>query len=357
MTPPERAGLDPDFPSQRSNPPGRKTLSSILTDPAALASLQNLSATQAALSTTQNQVSSGLKVAVPSDSAAYWSIATTMRSDTGALSAVSDALSLGASVLGVAAAAVATTLTLIDRIKADLVTAQQPGASAAQVQTDITAQQRSIVAVLSSAYFNGVNLLDGSSGSAASFVTSFVRSAAGTTSVGTATLSTAGGVTIAGNNYTLNGTQLVGAGGLLSSPYLYYPALNVSAAAYGQAGGGTGASGYQAASILSFDITTATAGDIKNLAAAIDLFRPGIASVATQIATVQSTISNQQTYVSALSDALTSGTGALVDADMNVASTRLQALQSQRQLGIQALSIANGDSGLILKLFGVDAAA
>ena len=61
--------------------------------------------------------------------------------------------------------------------------------------------------------------------------------------------------------------------------------------------------------------------------------------------------------MSALSDALTAGTGALVDADMNVASTRLQALQSQRQLGIQALSIANGDSGLILKLFGVDAAA
>ncbi len=45
------------------------------------------------------------------------------------------------------------------------------------------------------------------------------------------------------------------------------------------------------------------------------------------------------------------GVSALVDADMNVASTRLQALQTQQQLGIQSLSIANQNSQLILKLF------
>ena len=62
-------------------------------------------------------------------------------------------------------------------------------------------------------------------------------------------------------------------------------------------------------------------------------------------------ISNQQTYVTSLSNAITSGVGSLVDADMNVASTRLQALQTQQQLGIQALSTANQNSQLILKLF------
>ena len=41
---------------------------------------------------TQGQISSGLRVANASDNAAYWSIATTMKSDTGALSAVTDAL-------------------------------------------------------------------------------------------------------------------------------------------------------------------------------------------------------------------------------------------------------------------------
>ena len=88
------------------------------------------------------------------------------------------------------------------------------------------------------------------------------------------------------------------------------------------------------------------------LAAGIDA---AIASVTTGAATARSvlstTVSNQLSFVSSLSDALTSGVGSLVDADMNVASTRLQALQTQQQLGIQALSIANQNSQLILKLF------
>jgi len=60
---------------------------------------------------------------------------------------------------------------------------------------------------------------------------------------------------------------------------------------------------------------------------------------------------NAATFNSALSDNYTTGTGALVDADMNQASTRLQALQTQQQLGVQSLSIANQSSQLILKLF------
>ncbi len=65
----------------------------------------------------------------------------------------------------------------------------------------------------------------------------------------------------------------------------------------------------------------------------------------------QNNIDNQTSFVSSLSDSITSGVGSLVDADMNVASTRLQALQTQQQLGIQSLSIANQNSQLILKLF------
>ena len=104
----------------------------------------------------------------PPTTQAYWSISSTLKSDTGALSAVFDALNLGASVVGTATAAIASTLTLLNKIKADLVTAQQPGTSLSAVQTDIAAQQRSLVAVLSSASFNGVNLLDGSAGTSPS---------------------------------------------------------------------------------------------------------------------------------------------------------------------------------------------
>jgi flagellin len=45
------------------------------------------------------------------------------------------------------------------------------------------------------------------------------------------------------------------------------------------------------------------------------------------------------------------GISGMVDANMNTASTQLQALQTQEQLGIQSLSIANQNSQLILKLF------
>ena len=67
---------------------------------------------------------------------------------------------------------------------------------------------------------------------------------------------------------------------------------------------------------------------------------------------VWSRIGLQQDFVKGLMDALDRGIGTLVDADMNSESTKLQALQVQQQLGIQALSIANSSTQSILKLFG-----
>ncbi|RVG08015.1 flagellin, partial [Sinorhizobium meliloti] len=52
-----------------------------------------------------------------------------------------------------------------------------------------------------------------------------------------------------------------------------------------------------------------------------------------------------------LSDSIDSGVGRLVDADMNEESTRLKALQTQQQLAIQSLSIANSASENVLTLF------
>jgi len=62
-------------------------------------------------------------------------------------------------------------------------------------------------------------------------------------------------------------------------------------------------------------------------------------------------LQTQSNFVSKLSDALKTGIGALVDADMEEASARLQALQVQQQLGIQSLSIANQAPQSILSLF------
>ena len=65
----------------------------------------------------------------------------------------------------------------------------------------------------------------------------------------------------------------------------------------------------------------------------------------------QKRIENQIEFVTQLTDSLTEGIGALVDADIEEASARLQSLQVQQQLGIQALSIANQQPQQLLALF------
>ena len=72
---------------------------------------------------------------------------------------------------------------------------------------------------------------------------------------------------------------------------------------------------------------------------------------AAYLGAAKSRVDTQKSFLSNLSDSIDKGVGALVDADMNKESTRLQALQVQQQLGIQALSIANGNSQSILALF------
>jgi len=66
---------------------------------------------------------------------------------------------------------------------------------------------------------------------------------------------------------------------------------------------------------------------------------------------VESRIETQSTFISNLTDSLTSGIGTLVDANMEEASARLQALQVQQQLAVQSLSIANQAPQSILSLF------
>ena len=76
-----------------------------------------------------------------------------------------------------------------------------------------------------------------------------------------------------------------------------------------------------------------------------------VITAAADLGSVKSRIGMQQDFVKDLMDAIDRGVGAMVDADMSAESTRLQALQVQQQLGIQALSIANGNSQQILSLF------
>jgi flagellin len=319
-------------------------MSSLLTNTSAMSALASLTATQSSLSNVQNQISTGLRVSDASDNAAYWSIATTMRSDTGALSAVSDALNLGSSTLGVATAALNSTLTIMNKMKADIVTAQTPGTDKTQIETDIQALQQSLMSITASASFNGVNLLNGTA-SNTNIVASFSRGTNGSTSVGTIAIATA--------NTTLTATS---ATGILSAAIGTITVNGTSAAlssnSTGASGTNTDSTTYAANSLLGFALTSSTTtSDLAVLSSAIDTAITNITKAGAILGGAQTNVDNQSTFVSALSDAITSGVGSLVDADMNVASTRLQALQTQQQLGIQSLSIANQNSQMILKLF------
>jgi flagellin len=76
-----------------------------------------------------------------------------------------------------------------------------------------------------------------------------------------------------------------------------------------------------------------------------------VSQSAANLGAIKNRIHNNTDFVKSLVDSVTRGIGQLVDADMNAESTRLQALQVQQQLGVQALSIANQNSQSILSLF------
>lgn len=83
----------------------------------------------------------------------------------------------------------------------------------------------------------------------------------------------------------------------------------------------------------------------------IETLIQGSIDAAAEFGSSQGRIETQADFVSKLTDSLKSGIGTLVDADMEEASARLQALQVQQQLGVQALSIANQAPQSILSLF------
>lgn len=103
------------------------------------------------------------------------------------------------------------------------------------------------------------------------------------------------------------------------------------------------------ATLDTVDVTTG-AGALAALGNIEGLMQTSI-DAAASFGSVQKRIEIQQGFVSALSDSLKAGIGSMVDADMEEASARLQALQVQQQLATQSLSIANQAPQNILSLF------
>jgi flagellin len=309
-------------------------MSSIMTNVSAMTALQTLKNTAKELNVTQQRISTGFRVGSAEDNAAYWSIATTMRSDNSALSTVKDALGLGSATVDVAYTAMNKAIDVVSEIKTKLVAARQPGVDRAKVQSEISELQNQLQSIGDSSVFSGENWLSIDSG-AASFnatktvVSSFSRSG--------------GAITIGTISIDITTTALYDAG---ASGVGVIDALRDATGA--RAGTGT--------SVASLDISALTdaAADLTTLEGYIAGADTAIAEMtdsASTLGAVKQRINLQKDFVGALMDAIDRGIGTLVDADMNEESTRLQALQVQQQLGIQALSIANQASQNILSLF------
>ncbi|MEM7750722.1 MAG: flagellin [Pseudomonadota bacterium] len=317
-------------------------MNSINTNFAALTALQSLNETNKDLLMTQNRISTGLRIGDAADGAAYWSMSTTMKSDNKALSAVSDALGLGAATADVAYTAMNSAIDVTSEIKAKLVAAREPGVDRGQIQTEIDALQDQLRGIASAASFSGENWLsvdstDASYSATETIVSSFTRSGSNV-SVGTISVSVSS-MFLFDNDTTppaVNARGILGSGRDATTG-----AVSLTGTIFLATATGTG----------EMDISSATDTQIDQNIQAVDVAISDMTTAATRLGAVQSRISLQSDFVSALQDSIDRGISTLIDADMNEESTRLQALQVQQQLGIQALSIANSSSQNILSLF------
>lgn len=343
-------------------------MTSILTNTAAMSALSNLTATQRQLSKTQAQVSSGLAVATASDNAAYWSIGQTMSAQVAGLTAVQKSLSLTTSIADVTSAALQAISETMKDIKNTIISAKTAGIDRSNLQTAFTSKINQIKAIAESASFNGVNFLA---------FDNALENYAGNQYNGNVGTSYGG---LDGNQYrTIVPYQSANSPNALALPSKYYNFTDTAGISYSnmvsfdysslQIFAPTSSTPWwfpsmetdqgilggklplTHTSLENINIVGMSNSQLDNLIQDVDTSTSLVHSAAVQIGSLQTRISNQQSFNSALSDSLTSGIGSLVDADMNVASVRLQALQTQQQLGIQALSIANQNSQLVLKLF------
>jgi flagellin len=307
-------------------------MTSLLTNTSAITALQNLSATNRATQTTQERISTGMRVANASDNAAYWSIATTMRSDNSALSSVKDALGMGSATVDVASAALKTTGDLVSQIKSKLVAASQPGIDRTKVQAEISQLQNQIKSVADSSNFSGQNWLSVDSSGAnynatKNIVASFTRTSS-SVSTGTIDVDT--------STMALYDANSGGTGGIIDKGRDVDTTTGIKVSTL---------------DISALTDSTADQTTLANYVSAVDAALTDVTTAASDLGAVKTRIGTQTDFLGNLMDAVTKGVGQLVDADMNQESTRLQALQVQQQLGVQSLSIANQSSQQILSLF------
>ncbi len=274
------------------------SLNSINTNAGALVALQSLNATNSQLETAQNQISTGLRVAGATDDGSIWAIAQGQRSQVSSLGAVTDSLNRASSVLDVAVTAGQTISDLLNQLKSKALEASDTSLSTSDrsaINSDFKSLIGQIKNQVSNASFDGANLIE--TGGASLYALSGPS--------GTAKL------TLAAQSLALGGANLT----------------------------------------LSAGSSFTTATQASNLLTTINSSITSVNLAVSKLGTEANAVTTNLSFVSNLSDTLTTGIGNLVDADVAAESATLQALQTKQQLGVQALSIANSSSSNLLSLF------
>ena len=274
-------------------------MSSILTNASALVALQTLKSISGGLEKTQNMISTGLEIGSAKDNSAIWGISKVMESDVAGFKAVSDSLSLGESTVAVALAGSEQIVDILNEMKEKVVAATGGNVDHTKITADVDELKAQITSIIQASQFNGSNLLNSAGNAGIAVLSSLDRDASGSV--------TAASITVASVDFEAN---------------LDLTTVDVSSA-------------------------TAADGSLDDIEALIQAAVDGTAALGASA----SRIEDQNEFVTKVMDAMKVGISALVDTDMEEASAKLQALQTQQQLGIQALSIANQAPQTILSLF------
>ena len=288
---------------------------SVNTNVGAMAALQALNETSKGLSVVQSRINSGLNVASTKDDSAAFTIAQGLRGDLGGLKAVSSSLSRAKSVADVAVAGAEQISDVVNQMKTLAKQASDDGISdesRAAYNKDFTALRDQISTIVDSSEFNGTNLLK-TGGGTVSALQSLTNKAD------------------TGDSYTPDTLSI-------ANQELDLPETETAST-----GAGTG--------VLGQDSEIDTAAKAKAMVDTLDTLGSSLNTKLSDLGSGSRKIDAQMTFTSKLSDAIESGVGKLVDADLAKESAKLQALQVKQQLGVQALSIANQAPQTITSLF------
>jgi len=273
-------------------------MASVNTNGAAMVALQYLNKTNADMEQVQSRISTGLKVATAKDDGAIFAVAQNLRAKISGMGVAKNSLDRATSTVDVASAAGEAVSDLLVQLKEKALAAKDTSldtASRTAYNEDFKRLRDQVNKVVNNADFNGVNMVK-SGGSA---MTAMLDSTGSNT------------ITVSAENLSLGGTIVT-----------LTATASISSVALASA----------AAILLDASIT--------NVGAAVARLGAGSKSLG---------ISN--TFASKIRDALETGLGNLVDADLSRESARLQSLQVKQQLGVQALSIANQSNNQTLSLF------